>query len=282
MFEQFEKLEKIGVTEEFFEEVRQKAENGEDPVLVLARSNIDISEIKSIISEVRVEAVKFIVSFLSEFLSKHLSKTDKELIQKLDNGDDDAFKKLIQIFKEEFSKNKLISEQKEHKAPKFEFTVDHIFNFFNEDVKNYLCRAAACALLEVPKAAEANMEMAMLKTFEVFNMHRATDEVIKKKGELKRASEVSKKANKTRHAKNNMIRAHAIKLYDEGNFPSARNAARKLAPIIMDYAVNSEELKAIEGTDKRFDCLIQTADTIERWIGAHKKAKKQKLNVMPN
>jgi hypothetical protein len=44
----------------------------------------------------------------------------------------------------------------------------------------------------------------------------------------------------------------------------------------MNYAENNPDLKQMEDTDKKFTCPFQTADTIERWIGKHKKLQSAK------
>jgi hypothetical protein len=44
----------------------------------------------------------------------------------------------------------------------------------------------------------------------------------------------------------------------------------------MNYAENNPDLKQMEGTNKKFTYPFQTADTIERWIGKHKKLQSAK------
>jgi hypothetical protein len=65
-------------------------------------------------------------------------------------------------------------------------------------------------------------------------------------------------------------------LWNGRSFPSVRNASQRLTKEIMNYAENNPDLKQMEDTDKKFTCPFQTADTIERWIGKHKKLQSAK------
>ena len=277
-------LEELGLTEEEFEKLgnacfklsEESVKDGQiirtddEMFLALAKLPISISKIKFAASKIRVKAVSFVTNILKEILLTNLPEENSELVKQLHNGDQTAFLVILHLVKTELIASFLPKLGKD-------ISTEHLAKFFNPEVKQYICLAAACILSGVPSAANANIEMAFVKLFQLFKIYEMTDKVLHKEGELKRASDTSKKANKTRHAKNNMIRAHAIKLYEQGSFPSVRNAARKLAPVIMEYAENAEELKDIEGTDKRFDCIIQTADTIERWLGTFKKEQKAKV-----
>jgi hypothetical protein len=65
-------------------------------------------------------------------------------------------------------------------------------------------------------------------------------------------------------------------LWNRRSFPNVRNASQRLAKEIMNYAENNPDLKQMEGTNKKFTYPFQTADTIERWIGKHKKLQSAK------
>jgi hypothetical protein len=136
---------------------------------------------------------------------------------------------------------------------------------------NYLRHSISCFLMGLTNAGKNLLKLSIL---EVINSEKFLGSINQQAIESEGAKKRSKVANKKRHAKTNLIKAYALKLYDEGDFPSVRNAAQQLAPIIMDYAENDEELKAMEGTDKKFNCIFQAADTIERWIGKSNRAKK--------
>jgi len=280
-------LEELGFTEEELDKLGkallklseeslkdgQIMKTDEEMFLLFAKLPISTSKIKSAVSKIRVKAVTFAANILTELLLTNLPKENEQFIQQLHNGDDAAFLKILQFIKAEFFNFIPQNSNKERR----DISVEQISKFFNSEIKQYICLAAACILSGVPSAANANIEMAFIKLFQLFKIYEATDKVLHIEGELKRASDVSKRANNKRHTKNHMIRIFAIELYEERNFPSVKNASQQIAEQVMNYAHNDKELNDMEGTNKRFTSPFQAAETIERWLGAFKKEQKAKV-----
>lgn len=279
-------FEEFGITDEEFELLGdfihklneecvkdgQLIKTEEEIFLAFAKLPINTSKIKSAVSKARVEAVAFTTDIFKEILLSNLPEENSNLVKQLHNGNEVAFLKILQLLKTELISLSLPKNNKERK----EIPIKYIANFFNPEIKQYICLAAACILSGVPNAANANIEMAFIKLFQLFKIHEMTDKILHIEGELKRASDTSKKANKIRHTKNHMIKAFTIKLYEEKKFSSVRNAAQQLAAQVMNYAHNSVELKNIAGKDKKFTSPFQAADTIERWLGEFTRAQKNK------
>lgn len=136
-----------------------------------------------------------------------------------------------------------------------------------EFVKTILV-ASECESLGLNHASIACLELGMN---DIFNSEEDNKKLFKA-NEIASKTKNSLLANKKRHAKNNKIKEYAIELYNASTFPSVRNAAQNLAPIIMNYAQNNPDLKQLEGKDKYFTNEYSAADCIERWIGNYKKS----------
>lgn len=288
-------IEELGITTKDFEQLTKDILSSKDLVKTLAESPISIIKIKALFSENRDYVIYYMTSCLSEVLLENYSLNDSALINKFHEADDEIFKELITLTRHaivelitpensdvikghidsfRYGLDTARSKKKRVNKPKLKLTMERIFSLCNEETKHYLCLAAACVLSGIPNAASANIEIAIIQIFKELKLFKAIDAILLHKGGIERAAEISQKGNKVKHAKNRLIKAHAIKLYENGNFPSVRNASQKLAPKIMDYAKNADELQNLEGAVGRFNCPFQTADTIERWIGAYKKERK--------
>ena len=279
-------FEKFGITNEelellcnsfnqlFEESVKdgQLIKTEDEMFLAFAKLPINTSKIKSVVSKIRIKAVSLTAEIFNEILLYKLPEQNSDFVKQLHDVDEAAFIKILQLLKTELISLNIIKNNEDRK----EIPITHVASLFNPEIKQYICLAAASTLSGIPNAANANIEMAFIKTFELFKVYEMTDKVLHLEGGVKRATDTSKKANKIRHAKTHMIEEFAIKLYKEGNFKSVRNASQQITKQVMDYAHNSEELKNINGTDKKFTNPFQAADTIERWIGRYEK--KQKNN----
>jgi len=263
-------FEELGLDENTINNLIEEIKISSDPLSVIAKSSLDISKVKELFVIFRAEFTKGTIKFLSTFLLQHKNFNDDNLIQRFHSGDKGAFKIFI---------NALINYLLEHDSKlskKYDnlVIVDKIYSYFNDDVKNYLCCAIACILSNLPNAAYANIDMALLKILDLMETNKISDNLFIKKGELKRASEVSKKANTKRHTKNNLVKEYAINLFLEGNYPSARNAAQQITEKVIEYAHNDKKLNSMVGTSKRFTSQYQAVDCIERWLGEYNKKQK--------
>lgn len=268
-------LDELGFEEKEIEAFFQNAPYGGDLIAYIANSPISASKLKRALTIIRKEMINEITPLLSNFLSNQQALANQNFINQLAESNDDAFFILVGTFRDRIIEN--INPQNDNfNQINLQLNVERIVGYFNSEIQQYLCCACACLLSGLPKPAIANLEMVFIKLIETLNLHEAADEMLLLEGEKIKASKISKNANKKRHAKTNMIKAFAIKRYEESTFPSVRNASQRLAKEVMDYAENNPDLKKMEGTDKKFTCPFQTADTIERWIGKHKRLQTEK------
>ena len=190
------------------------------------------------------------------------------------------FKHKLSLLKEQFdpelhSMNEILNFEKEINALDSEVTLQIKPSKLIKEIEfvKTILSAAECESLGLNHASIACLELGMN---DIFNSEEDNKKLFKA-NEIASKAKSSLLANKKRHAKNNKIKEHAIELYNASTFPSVRNAAQKLAPIIMNYAENDPDLKKMDGTDKKFTCPFQTADTLERWIGKHKRLQAAKI-----
>jgi hypothetical protein len=273
-------LEEIGISNdelsvfmEAFNELGDKIQDKNSNItedefyLAFAKLPIETVKLKKLGVNIRSKASLFIADFFRDVFLTNPPKSKSSLISKLHTSDDDAFLDILKRVKQALME--MVPEDKKNELK--EFSIERLALLFNTEVKRYICLATACILSDIPNAAYANINMALTKLAQSLKLFEATDHVIQKEGEIKRAKDASKKSNLKRHAKSNLVRDYAISLYEQGKFSSVRNASQRIAHKVMDYAHNDIALRKMEGTDKRFTDVFAAADTIERWIGKHKK-----------
>lgn len=276
-------MQELGITKKDLILISEKIRAGNDPALAIAASSIDIDKLQELLSKFRTKLSCFIANILHDFFKSNSNKKSIEIAKRLENGDLEEFgkifKNLILYIHEQVKYDETIYSKDVHQF--FVWLNDEgsnvIIDEMNDNIRNYISQGLACIAMEFSNSAIANIEMALILSFNKIKAQKITNSILIKQGEIKRGKEASKRSNQKRHAKTKLIKQFAINLYLQGNYPSVRNAAQRIAQEVMNYAHYDEKLKAMEGTDKKFTDHFAAADTIERWLGEYRKKHNKRI-----